>query len=397
MRRKRGKPVDGWPGIRKEHALGRVYTVHPNNTECYHLRLSFARSKTFLLNLLLAKVRSNHEIGLAVVSSGFAATLLEGDKTEDYAFKHPFDLIQTETPKQNNMAEISGQICVRTIKKQVVIAVHGHLRVVISTLTSYGGGMGREQLPSPSRFADARPRAVWSSPLALKATFNVYEDGLIINEWWHAQWSTQPLPPDRLAKSCSRESEGRYIKKSADLKFSIENLLFISVSPGGGPEASRPECRRHSSTASLINLIRRRIGPISPRRSIKLSLICTVSNGGGGSSKYHAWSRRGGGGGGGSMLHHHFLRANEHASDQIVRWLPSPIDTRNPRGATSALTASWLEIGYLMEGEQGDGRGIKPPERLLTRQKPNSGILSVLLRRRRAGAGARDCSPALAK
>lgn len=38
-RRKRGANVDGWPGVKKEHALGRVYTVHPNNTECYHLRL----------------------------------------------------------------------------------------------------------------------------------------------------------------------------------------------------------------------------------------------------------------------------------------------------------------------------------------------------------------------
>lgn len=39
VRRKRGKPVDGWLEIKKEHALGRVYTVHPKNTECYHLRL----------------------------------------------------------------------------------------------------------------------------------------------------------------------------------------------------------------------------------------------------------------------------------------------------------------------------------------------------------------------
>lgn len=31
--------VEGWPGIKKNHALERVYTIHPNNTECYHLRL----------------------------------------------------------------------------------------------------------------------------------------------------------------------------------------------------------------------------------------------------------------------------------------------------------------------------------------------------------------------
>ena len=38
-RRKRVTDVNGWPGSKKDHALGRVYTVHPNNTECYHLRM----------------------------------------------------------------------------------------------------------------------------------------------------------------------------------------------------------------------------------------------------------------------------------------------------------------------------------------------------------------------
>lgn len=39
QRRKRGANVEGWPGVKKEHVLGRVYTVHPNNTQCYHLRM----------------------------------------------------------------------------------------------------------------------------------------------------------------------------------------------------------------------------------------------------------------------------------------------------------------------------------------------------------------------
>ncbi|XP_063920741.1 uncharacterized protein LOC135135573 [Zophobas morio] len=38
-RRKRGNNVDGWPRVKKDQALGRVYTVHPNNAECYYLRL----------------------------------------------------------------------------------------------------------------------------------------------------------------------------------------------------------------------------------------------------------------------------------------------------------------------------------------------------------------------
>lgn len=39
QRRKRGTDVDAYPGIKREHVIGRVYTVHPNNAECYFLRL----------------------------------------------------------------------------------------------------------------------------------------------------------------------------------------------------------------------------------------------------------------------------------------------------------------------------------------------------------------------
>ncbi|XP_035445477.2 uncharacterized protein LOC118272869 [Spodoptera frugiperda] len=38
-RRRRGRPVEGESDIFKEHVLGRVYTVHPNNAECFFLRL----------------------------------------------------------------------------------------------------------------------------------------------------------------------------------------------------------------------------------------------------------------------------------------------------------------------------------------------------------------------
>ncbi|KAL4084748.1 hypothetical protein QTP88_027663 [Uroleucon formosanum] len=39
VRRKQGQNVEGWPGVKKDTALGRVYTIHLNNVECYHLRL----------------------------------------------------------------------------------------------------------------------------------------------------------------------------------------------------------------------------------------------------------------------------------------------------------------------------------------------------------------------
>lgn len=36
-RRKKGTPVEGFPGIKRQHVIGRVYAVHPNNTECFYL------------------------------------------------------------------------------------------------------------------------------------------------------------------------------------------------------------------------------------------------------------------------------------------------------------------------------------------------------------------------
>ena len=38
-RRKRGERVDGQPGIFKETTIGRLYTVHPNQDECFFLRM----------------------------------------------------------------------------------------------------------------------------------------------------------------------------------------------------------------------------------------------------------------------------------------------------------------------------------------------------------------------
>lgn len=38
-RRKQGQPVDDWGGVKKDHTLGRMYTIHPNNEECFYLRL----------------------------------------------------------------------------------------------------------------------------------------------------------------------------------------------------------------------------------------------------------------------------------------------------------------------------------------------------------------------
>ncbi|XP_017470385.1 PREDICTED: uncharacterized protein LOC108362062 [Rhagoletis zephyria] len=52
-RRKRGKPVDGYPGVFESDAIGRLYTVHPSQAECFYLRLLLinVRGPTSFLNL----------------------------------------------------------------------------------------------------------------------------------------------------------------------------------------------------------------------------------------------------------------------------------------------------------------------------------------------------------
>ena len=57
--------------------------------------------KTFLINLLLAKVRSQRKIALAVASSGIAATLLNGGRTAHSTFKLPLNLSHDDTPVCN--------------------------------------------------------------------------------------------------------------------------------------------------------------------------------------------------------------------------------------------------------------------------------------------------------
>jgi len=57
--------------------------------------------KTFLINLLLAKIRQRNMIALAVASSGIAATLLTGGRTAHSVFKLPLNLASMEAPTCN--------------------------------------------------------------------------------------------------------------------------------------------------------------------------------------------------------------------------------------------------------------------------------------------------------
>ncbi|GFT79697.1 ATP-dependent DNA helicase [Trichonephila clavipes] len=57
--------------------------------------------KTFLLSLILATIRSQNNIALAIASSGIAATLLNGGRTTHSALKLPLNLQNPEAPTCN--------------------------------------------------------------------------------------------------------------------------------------------------------------------------------------------------------------------------------------------------------------------------------------------------------
>jgi ATP-dependent DNA helicase PIF1 len=65
--------------------------------------------KTFVINLILAKIRSDGGIALSTASSGIAATLLDGGTTAYSHFKIPIDVQAASTctiPAQSHLAEL---------------------------------------------------------------------------------------------------------------------------------------------------------------------------------------------------------------------------------------------------------------------------------------------------
>ncbi|XP_029442955.1 uncharacterized protein LOC115083287 [Rhinatrema bivittatum] len=88
--------------------------VHCQSGRIFFLDAPGGTSKTFLINMLLARVRRDSNIAIAVVSSGIAVTLLEGGQMAHSAFKLPLNLNNTETllcniSKQSNMAQVLRQ------------------------------------------------------------------------------------------------------------------------------------------------------------------------------------------------------------------------------------------------------------------------------------------------
>ena len=75
------------------------------------LNASGGTGKTYLTNLILAKVRLGGNVALAVASSGIAATLLVGGRTAHALFKLPLNLATISEPmcnirKNSSLAEV---------------------------------------------------------------------------------------------------------------------------------------------------------------------------------------------------------------------------------------------------------------------------------------------------
>lgn len=59
-------------------------------SRCFFLSGPGGTGKTHLINMLLAKFRSQHQVGLSVASSGVASLLLEGGSTAHSRFRLTF-------------------------------------------------------------------------------------------------------------------------------------------------------------------------------------------------------------------------------------------------------------------------------------------------------------------
>ncbi|GFX87397.1 ATP-dependent DNA helicase [Trichonephila clavipes] len=79
------------------------------NKSCglYFLDAPGGTGKTFLISIILAIIRSQNNIALAIASSGIAATLLDGGRTAHSALKLPLNIQVIETPTCN-ISKFSG-------------------------------------------------------------------------------------------------------------------------------------------------------------------------------------------------------------------------------------------------------------------------------------------------
>ena len=94
-RRKQGKSVDAQPTIFKDTTIGRLYTVHPNQHECFLLRLLFGNVPGLTSFEYLRTVDGT--IHVTYRSACQALNFLENDQHWDNCIN---DACETSTPSQ---------------------------------------------------------------------------------------------------------------------------------------------------------------------------------------------------------------------------------------------------------------------------------------------------------
>lgn len=88
--------------IQQKNAYDNIIRAVDNNAGgFYFLDAPGGTGKTFLISLILANIRSQQKIALAIASSGIAATLLDGGRTAHSALKLPLNIQVVETPTCN--------------------------------------------------------------------------------------------------------------------------------------------------------------------------------------------------------------------------------------------------------------------------------------------------------
>ncbi len=92
----------------KEAFVAVTQSITTGQGKFFFLDAPGGTGKTFLINVILAFVRSHHKIAVAVASSGIAATLLPGGRTAHSAFRIPID-IQTIDFPTCNITSTSGR------------------------------------------------------------------------------------------------------------------------------------------------------------------------------------------------------------------------------------------------------------------------------------------------
>lgn len=163
----------------------------------YFLDAPGGTGKTFVISLILAKVRSQKNIALAIASSGIAATLLDGGRTAHSALKLPLNLQTSETPTCNVKKNSGMGKVLQTCKiivwdectmahKKALEALDRSLKDLRNNTQPFGGalillaGDFRQTLPVIPRSTAAdelnaclKSSALWRHVITLKLSINM--------------------------------------------------------------------------------------------------------------------------------------------------------------------------------------------------------------------------------